>query len=133
VDAVIPEGWSLDYFRIIGQTLRGSDSPERWNKSASLPALATLWFFRRGGHWDLQRIDAPKGTIHHEFRPITNFMTGYYGAAIGLSFEAMMKIQVDYAKDSKWSEKEVRSEKYFPLPESNVNNIKRGYEVYLQK
>jgi hypothetical protein len=131
VDAVIPEGWDLGYFAFMGERMRARDKFGEPQSHMSFSAVAPLALFRHGLDWDMQRIGAPRGKINHDFRPISTVAIGVYANAAGIPFEVMMEIQNTYAwMFSDFDASEPKSKNYPSLPESNVANTKRGYDLY---
>lgn len=56
---------------------------------------------------------------------------GVFAAAAGIDLEFVLSKSNEYAKDnSKFGEEELMSDEYPFLPKRNVENTRRGYELY---
>jgi hypothetical protein len=91
-----------------------------------LAVMRGLYNFRQGGPWDLQR----PGNMS-AFVDAASTAIGLYSAAAGVYPHDLLSLQALYAFfNSKFGDDDPRSFKYWPLPERNVANTYKGYELY---
>jgi hypothetical protein len=66
-----------------------------------------------------------------QFVDVSSTALGLYGAAAGVDPHDLLSLQALYARfNSKFGERVPRSQQYYPLPETNVANTRKGYQLY---
>ena len=97
--------------------------------ATELAVMDGLTNFGQGRAWDLQR-QGPDNTVDQKFIDAATVALGLYGAAAGIYPHDLLMLQSYYALlNSDFGNKE-RSRKYYPLPETNVENTRLGYELH---
>ena len=126
----VPRGVDIHFF--VDQGLADKQALEAATSGDDLSAAAAriavhLSNFRDGGPWDLQRADGKNMT---EFRDVSTVAIGLYAASLGLNIEDILTIENDYAGYfSRFGNAEM-DETYTHLPKLNVENTRRGYELF---
>ena len=92
-------------------------------------AIASLALFRRGGAWDLQRLNG--GTFEVKFRDSATIVIGIFAASAGIPYPVLMGIQNTYAMTSTWKAGTAMDVVYTHLPALNVLNTQIGYNLIL--
>lgn len=88
---------------------------------------ADLWKFRQSGPWDAQRRD---GRNIDEWVDYATIAIGLYAAAAGMSENAILIMQNEYARRNSNFGKVPMDETYAFLPKRNVFNTKLGFDLY---
>jgi len=112
----VPDGVDMGGF--VDQGLADSGNPAA--------IAANLFKFRHGGPWDLQR----PGNVPAFVDP-ASVAIGLYGAAAGVPFDRMMRVQQIFARIMRpnWGNVPI-SEDYSPLPKRNEANTRKGYDLF---
>jgi RHS repeat-associated protein len=93
-------------------------------------AYSSLFNFRQGGDWDLQRLAGGTG-IDGRLIDSSTICIGLYAAAAGIPYPTLMSIQNTYA--GLWSSYPTGTpmdQTWTNLPSRNVSNTNTGYSLY---
>lgn len=123
------------------------DAGKKLREPVPIPAnpiiYLNLFKFHQGNEWDIQRLYAAEGSIDHIFRDISTIVIGLYGAAAGIPKKILLEIQNIYAaglsnfhlcnpqkRSCDPMSKRSPAKNYSHIAELNVDNMKKGYEIY---
>ncbi|CAI3961431.1 hypothetical protein, partial [Commensalibacter communis] len=88
--------------------------------------------FAQGQDWDIQRLYVSKG-IDPRYRDVSTIAIGMFGAAAGIPEAEILNIENTYAWEKSkftFTKEDPADVIYTHLPKLNVENTKKGYEIY---